>query len=762
MTAHGAIGTRIPALDAVAKVSGEAKFTNDLTLPEMLFGKILRSPHPHARILSIDTTRASRVAGVRAVVTGKDTLGIKYGTIEPFMDELALAVDKVRYIGDEVAAVAAVDEDTALEALDLIHVEYEPLPAVFTPEEAMEPGAPRLHDHVEDNISGKIRIPVGDVEKGFRESDQIFEDTFRSGWITHCNLEPHVALATADLSGRLTIWCNTQKPFSFRADLAKTLGLPLGMVRVIKPFMGGAFGGRSEMLAVDFCAALLAQKTGKPVKIVYDREEVFSASRRKVPMIVHLKTGVRKDGTLVAKHCRVLADGGAYNGLGPQIIGSGATQLTNLYRFEHLLYEAYHVYTNNPVTSPMRGFGNNAVRFADDSQLDRIARELNLDPVEIRLKNAIRQGDMAILGAKIGSCGLGECIEIVAQKTDFRSKHGHLRRGRGIGMSAGVYVSGAKIWYPYDSSSAFIKVNEDGSVSLLTGTADIGQGSTTVLAQLVAHELGISPQEVTVIAADTDVTPYDLGTYASRVTFIAGNAVLAAARDAKCQLLEVAAEKLKTDPESLELRDHGVYRKGATEQGISFAEAVQAALFSTKGIPIMGRGFYNPPTDYDPTVRKGSRSAAYAFGAQVAEVEVNLETGQVRVLSLSAAQDCGFAINPMAVEGQVEGGVVMGLGQALFEECLMEEGRTLNPSFAEYKIASARDVPRIRTYLVESIDPEGPYGAKGIGEMPQLPTCPAIANAIYDAIGVQIKSLPITPEKILAALRERELQGVTP
>ena len=756
MTAHGAIGTRIPALDAVAKVSGEAKFTNDLTLPEMLFGKILRSPHPHARILSIDTTRASRVAGVRAVVTGKDTLGIKYGTIEPFMDELALAVDKVRYIGDEVAAVAAVDEDTALEALDLIHVEYEPLPAVFTPEEAMEPGAPRLHDHVEDNISGKIRIPVGDVEKGFRESDHIFEDTFRSGWITHCNLEPHVALATADLSGRLTVWCNTQVPFRFRDDLAKTLGLPLGMVRVIKPFMGGGFGARWEILAVDFCAALLARKTGKPVKIVYDRPEVFSASRRKVPMSVYLKTGVRKDGTLIAKHCRVIGDGGAYNGLGPQIISSGATQLTNLYRFEHLLYEAYHVYTNNPVTSPMRGFGNNTVRFADDSQLDRIARELNLDPVEIRLKNAIRQSDVTLLGAKMKSCGLGECIETVTQKTDFRSKHGKLGNGRGIGMAAAVYVSGAKIWVPHDSSSAFVKFNQDGSVSLLTGTADIGQGSTTVLAQLAAHELGVLPREVTVIAADTDVTPYDLGTYASRVTFIAGNAVLAAARDAKRQLFEAAAEKLEANPDDLELQNHSIQVRGAPHKSISICEAVKAALFSNKGIPIMGRGSYNPPTDYDPQVRKGSRTAAYAFGAQVAEVEVNRETGQVKVISLSAAQDCGFAINPMAVEGQVEGGVTMGLGQALFEDCFMEEGRTLNPSFAEYKIPSARDVPWIRTYLVESMEPEGPYGAKGIGEMPQLPTCPAIANAIYDAIGVQIKTLPITPEKILAAISEQK------
>jgi 4-hydroxybenzoyl-CoA reductase subunit alpha len=600
-------------------VTGAAKFTADLTLPEMLHGKILRSPYPHARILQVDAVRACRLAGVRAVVTGKDTLGIKYGTMDPFMDELGLAVDKVRYIGDDVAAVAAVDEDTALEALDLIQVDYEPLPAVFTPEEAMQPGAPRIHDHAENNVSARIRIPAGDVEKGIRESDYVFEDTFSSGWVTHCNLEPHAALAAADLSGRLTIWCNTQVPFRFRTDLARLLGLPLGKVRVIKPFMGGGFGARWEILGVDFCAAFLAQKIGRPVKIVYDRQEVFSASRRKVPMTVYLKTGVRRDGALVAKHCRVIADGGAYNGLGPQIIATGATQLTNLYRFEHLLYEALHVYTNNPVTSPMRGFGNNAVRFADDSQLDRIARELNLEPVEIRLKNARQQGDVTILGATIKSCGLNECIQVLAEKTGFHAKRGRLDPGRGIGMGAGVYVSGAKIWLPHDSSSAFVKVNEDGSVSLLTGTADIGQGSTTVLAQLAAHELGISPQEITVIAADTDSTPYDLGTYASRVTFIAGNAVLAAARDAKRQLLEVAAEKLEADPEDLQFRDHKIEVKGVPEKKIGFHEAVQAALFSKKGMPIMGRGYYNPPTDYDPQVRRGSRTAAYAFGAQVAE-----------------------------------------------------------------------------------------------------------------------------------------------
>ena len=750
---YSVIGKRLPLIDSVAKVTGEAKFTDDLAMPGMLIGRILRSPHPHARILHIDASRALKLTGVRTVVTGNDTAGIKYGAAEPFCDEYMLAIDKVRYIGDEVAAVAAVDEQTAKEALNLIKVEYEPLPAVFTPDEAMKPGAPRIHDHVENNTSHYIRIAAGDVQEGFKESDYIFEDTYQTQPIAHAPLESHASVAWPQANGRLTVWSSTQAPFRVRADLAHLLSVPVGKIRVIQPFVGGGFGGKREIQSLDFCAALLALKSGRPVKITYDREEEFSATRRRLPMSIYLKTGVKRDGTLVAKYCRLIADGGAYNGEGPMIISSGANQLTLAYRFPHFLYEGYHVYTNNPVTSSMRGFGNTQMRFADDCQMDRIAREFGISPVDLRLKNARQRGEVSLMGAKLPSCALTECIETACEASDFRGKWGKLPPGRGIGIACTGFVTGSKIWLPFDSSSAFVKINEDGSVSLLTGASDIGQGSNTVLAQLVAEELGILPEEIAVTSADTDVTPFDLGAYASRTTFIAGNAALTAARDAKCQLFEAAAEKLEANPDDLELKNRSIQVKGAPHKSISICEAVKAALFSPKGMPIMGRGYYNPPTDYDPQLRRGSRSAAYSFAAQVAEVEVNPETGQVKILRLVAAQDCGRALNPLAVEGQIEGSVSMGIGQAFYEDLVYEQGQSTNTSYAEYKIPSARDMPSVECHIVESIDPEGPYGAKGIGEMTQLPTCPAIANAIYDAIGVQIKTLPITPEKILAALK---------
>lgn len=756
---YSVVGKRLPLIDSVAKVTGEAKFTDDLSLPGMLVGKILRSPHPHARIVRIDAGRALKLPGVRAVVTGKDTAGIKYGALDHMRDEQPLAVEKARYIGDEVAAVAAVDEEAAREALDQIEVEYEILPALFTPEEAMRPGATRIHDHVENNVSLALRVPIGDVEAGFAQSDFVFEDCFDTQFIAHCPLEPHTALATFDSSGKIVLWSSTQGPFYLRRDLALTLDFSPSKLRIIKPFVGGGFGGKREMSAADFCAALLAVKSGRAVKIAYDREEEFAATRRRVPMRISLKTGVMRDGTLVAKHCKVVADGGAYNGRGPMIVASGASQMTLVYRFPHFLFEGYHVYTNNPVTSSMRGFGNNQIRFADDSQMERIAKELGISPLEMRLKSARRPGETSLMGAKVTSCGLPECIEKVAEKIRFqerRGKEGGSRPAplRGVGLASAAYISGCKLFFEHDASSAMVKLEEDGSVCLLTGASDIGQGSNTVLAQLVAEELGVLLEDVRVVSADTDVTPMDLGAYGSRTTFVAGNAVLAAARDAKEQLLKVAAEKLEANSADLELKDRRIYVRGSPRKSMTFQEAVSAALNSPKGIVIMGRGYYNPPTDYDPKARRGNVSAAYSFAAQAAEVEVNPETGEVKVLNLVAAQDCGFSINPMATEGQIEGSVSMGLGQALYEELLTDEGRTLNPSFAEYKIASARDMPPMESYLIQTVDAEGPYGAKGIGEMTLVPTAPAIANAIYDAIGVQIKSLPITPEKILAALKE--------
>ncbi len=741
-------------IDSVTKATGQAKFTADLSLPGMLIGKLLRSPHPHARILNIDVSSAQKLTAVRAVVTGKDTAGKTYGSGAAFCDEQALAVDKVRFVGDEVAAVAAVDEDSALEALSLIKVDYEPLPAVFDPEEAMKPGAPSIHQ-VENNVSLNCNFNYGQVDEAFSLSERVFEDEFNTQGVAHCPLETRAALASADSSGKVTIWTSTQGPNYVRRDLAITLDIPLGQVRVIKPFVGGGFGGKREMLALEFCAALLSKKTSRPVKIAYHREEEFSATRRRHPMTLYIRTGMKKDGTILAKDCRVVADGGAYNGRGPQIVAAGVSWLNLVYRFQNCRYQGFHVYTNKEPASSMRGFGNTQVRFADDCQMEKIATELGIDPVELRLKNARQAGDVSPQGARVTSCGLSECLRQVAQHSQFKSKWGKLPRYRGIGAACAAYVSGSKQFFPHDSSSAFVQLIEDGTVCLLTGASDIGQGSNTVLAQIAAEELGIGLNDMTVISADTDVTPLDLGSYASRVTFIAGNAVKAAAADAKKQLLEVAAEKLEASPQDLEIKDHRIYVKGSPDKGISFKEMVRASLYSERGMPILGRGYYNPPSEFpDFKTGIGNRSPTYSFGAQVAEVEVNPETGQVKVIRITAAQDCGFALNPMSVEGQIEGSLQMGLGQAFYEDLKYDKGDLLTPSFIEYRMATALDMPEIQCYLVESIDPEGPFGAKGISEMPQVPTSPAIVNAIYNAIGVQIKNLPVTPEKILAALEK--------
>jgi 4-hydroxybenzoyl-CoA reductase subunit alpha len=755
---YSVVGKRLPQIDGVPKATGQAVFSADMSFPAMLAGKILRSPHPHARILNIDASRALKLPGVRAVVTGKDTAGITYGfyTPRPINDEFGLAVDKVRYLGEQVAAVAAVDEDTASEGLELIEVEYELLPPVFDPEQAMQPDAPVVHDG-KPNVSLEVNFASGDVDAAFARSDHLFEDKYIVQGVCTNPMESHAALACYDDSGKLTVWCTTQAPHYVREALARTLQMPLGRIRVIKPMIGGGFGGKREMLGLDFCASLLAKRTRRPVKIVHSREEEFQSGRRRHPMVVEIKTGVNKHGLLMAKDCRVVADGGAYNGHGPQIVAACVSWLTLVYRLEDFRFKGYHVYTNKPVASAMRGFGNTQVRYADDCQLDKIAKELGMDPLEIRLKNCRGPNEVTVQGAKITSCGLKECLEQVAEEVDFKAKWGKQPRLRGIGLACAAYVSGTKTFYPHDSSAAFIQVMEDGRVSLLVGAADIGQGSNTTLAQMAAEELGIALEDITVIAADTDVTPMDPGTCASRITFIAGNAVRVAAQDAKKQLAELAGEALEASPEDIEFKDRRVYVRGTPERAVPFADVVKGGLYSTRGMPVLGRGYYNPPSEF-PSFKtgRGNRSPAYGFGAQAFEVEIDPDTGILKIIRAVAAQDCGRAINPMAVEGQIEGSISMGLGQAVYENLFYDNGQTLNPSLAEYRGVTALDVPPISTYLIETIDPEGPYGAKGISEMPLVPTSPALANALYDAIGVQIKSLPITPEKVLAALDQHQ------
>ena len=752
MAEYAVVGKRLPRVDSRVKVTGEAAFTTDMTLPNMLYAKILRSPHPHAKILHIDTSRARQLAGVKAVITGKDTLGVRFGI---HADQQALPVDKVRYIGEEVAAVAAVDEDLAHEALALIRVEYEVLPAVFDPFEAMKPGAPLIHEEVANNVSANPRFHVGDVEMGFAESDYVREDRFTTQTQFHCALEPHSALAYYDTTGKLTIWSSNQAPYREGIDLSNTLGLPISRVRVIKPHLGGGFGGKWEMAACDFCASLLSMRAWRPVKITYTREEEFIATRRRHPTFMTLKTGVKKDGTLMAREMTLVADGGAYNSRGPGVVTLAGMELASLYRCGNVKYQGYHVYTNNAIAGPFRGYGQPQVRFAEETQLDTIAEVMGIDPVELRLKNATRSGDITASKRRITSCGLTDCILSVVERSGWREKRGKSGTNRGIGMACNDYVVGARSLGGPDSSSAFVRLRDDGTVALLTGASDIGQGSDTVLSQIVAEELGVTLDDVRINPADTELTPTDLGTFGSRVTFVAGNAVKTAAADAKKQLLEIAAEKLEANVEDLEARNGRISVKGSPEQGISIADTVMAAI-KDKGIHILGRGSYAAPAEpWNYASAQGNISPAYSFGAQVAEVEVDVETGRVKVLNATTAYDCGFAINPMSLEGQIEGAVCCGSGMALREDWHYEDGQVLNASYLDYKVGTALDVPNVDTHFVETLEALGPFGAKGVSEGAEVPLLAAIANAIYDAIGVRIKDSPITPDKILKALEEK-------
>jgi 4-hydroxybenzoyl-CoA reductase subunit alpha len=753
------VGKREPMLDALDKVTGRARFTDDLTLPGMLYGKIVRSPLAHAKILHVDFSEAQKVHGVKGTICGKDIPKKKYGIVPMAKDEYALAIEKVRYIGDDVAAVVATSIDAAEEAISKVRVEYEELPAVFDPMEAMKPGAPIIHEEVPNNVSATIRKQWGDVEKAFSEAAFLFEDTFESQAVNHCPLEPHAALAAVDSSGRVTLWCSTQIPFFLRRNLANTLDIPESRVRVIKPKVGGGFGQKIDLYAKDFCAAFFAMKTGRPVKFVYEREEVFICTRQRHPVHIEIKTGMKKDGTLLAQHVKMIADGGAYNSTAPLMITCAAYQTVLPYRIKNLLFEGYHVYTNKPVGGAMRGHGANTPRFAVDVQLDIIAEKMGIDPLELRLKNAFHANEPHPAKLLVGSCGFEECLRKAAEEIDWKEKRGKLPFGRGVGMAGSSFASGIANM-SHISSGAIVKIERDGVITLLTGAADIGQGTETVISQIVAEELGVALEDIRITAADTEITPLDPGTFGSGVTLRAGNAARMAAHAAKEKLFMAAAERMEANMEDLEARDRRIYVKGTPDRGMSFQEAIKVYQYSDRPMPIIGRGSYAPSVVEPTTLLKedGNFSPAYSFMAQTAEVEVDTKTGKIRLLKMVASHDCGRAINPMLVEGQLEGSIVGGMGQALYEDVITEEGLVFNPSFLDYGIPTAMEVPSITALEVETDDPEGPFGAKESGEGTQIAPAPAIINALYDAIGVRFKSLPVTPEKILEALKGKECQ----
>jgi len=805
------IGKPTAMVDAAEKTTGSGKYADDLSLPGMLVGKILHSPYPHARIKRIDTSRAEKLAGVVAIVVGADA-PTPYGILPVGHDEHALCTDKVRYVGDNVACVAAVDEATAERALELIDVDYEVLPAYFDPEESMKAETELIHDNKPHNLEKDYHHVFGDPEKALAEAHCVAEARFIANEVTHAAMEPHATLAAFDIDphtgkpGRLTVWSSTQVPYYLQHKLSLVLEMPMAQIRVIKPLVGGGFGGKSEVIPLEIIAAVAARKAKAPVKITYTREEVFWAHRGRPRTIIDLKTGANKDGHITAVKARVVQDGGAYCSYGVVTILYSGALLGALYDIPNIQYDGYRVLTNKPVCGAMRGHGTVNVRFAFESQLDELAQKLGLDPAEIRRRNLLKPPCITVNGLRVQSYGLPVCIDQVVDRSGWSDRKGKLPRGRGLGIACSHYVSGAAnsiIRSDMPHSTVNIKIDRDGGVVIYTGASDIGQGSDTMVAQIAAETLGCSLNRVKVVAADTDLTPIDIGSYSSRVTFMNGNATLRAAQEVKKQIAAAAARKMNCAPEELLFRNDRVERNGsrgdsrprlsgeaelhgpATEPSVSghvegqilrgslqqkrndegpkdsmtFEEAVVTAIDFHGALT--GTGSYAPPPDARGGKHKGAGvgpSPAYSYSAQVAEVSVDEDTGEVTVHKVWAAHDCGRALNPVSVEGQIIGSVWMGMGQALTEEMVWKDGMLMNPGLLEYRSPSSVESPEVEAIIVESVDPEGPFGAKECSEGSLAATIPAIANAIYDALGIRLHEAPFTPERILAALRAKNQQ----
>ncbi len=758
------IGKRLPSIDGLGKATGQVVYLQDMRLPGMLYGKVLRSPHAHARIRSVDIGRALRLPGVKAVVAGENAPRIPYGISLP--DELPVAVDRVRYVGDEVAVLAAVSEEIAEEATHLIRVEYEPLPPVFDVQAALQPGAPQLHASAPNNVAVHFKVERGeDVEGAFQKAHCVIEAEYATPIQHQGNLEPICCIADYQ-NGRVTIWGPFQSPFIARQYLlAKPLGLAVGSVRLIQTPVGGAFGGKLDQ-RLYLLAGLAAMRAGAPVRLENTFAEELATTRPRMPARIRFKTGFSKDGLLLAKQTSIVADNGAYSSLSPPILTSMAMRTDSLYRTPAVRIEARLVYTTNLPSGQMRGFGNPQATFAFESHMDTVADALGIDPVELRLKNSTQPGETSIHGWRMASCGYPEAVREAARRIEWQAKRGPKGTGQGVGLAGTIHVTSNKpaavamTGYDYDGSNALVRINEDGTVSLFTGEVDLGEGVATTLALFAAEELGIPHDKVFVYPVDTDTSPYGLGTYASRTTFMGGLAVRAAATEARDQLFAIAAEMLEASPSDLEAKERVIRVKGTPSRSVPFGDVVKAG-FNRGQNAITGRGGFASKIDFDPKTKYGNQTLSYSFACHAAEVEVDLETGEVTVLKIAAVHDLGRVINRLGAEGQVEGGAIQSLGLALCEQLLQRDGKVLNPNFVDYRIPSSKDAPPIDVGFVETIDPYGPYGAKGLAETAINPTAAAIANAIFHATGVRVRDLPITAEKILSGLAaQRQGPGV--
>ncbi|MEJ2586244.1 MAG: molybdopterin-dependent oxidoreductase [Deltaproteobacteria bacterium] len=779
MSEYDVINGRAPRLDAPDKATGRAIYVDDMRMPGMLYGALLQSPLPHARILDIDTRAAEKLPGVKSVVTAEDAGIVKYGVSPARYDETLFCKDKVRYVGDEIAAVAAVDLETAMEAVSLIKVAYEELPAVFTPEEAMAEGAPAIHENHPGNLCAEVHQEFGDVEAAFQSCDLIRTDTFKNKRQDAAFLEPNGCLADYDPSGRLTLYTSTQVPHYVQRIVAMVLNLPVGQVRVVKPYVGGGFGPKAGTNPMELVACLLSMKTRKPVKMNYDREQVFLFSRARHQFTHTLTTGVKNDGTLMALKHECYLEGGAYSSFGIATVYYAGSLLGGPYKLPNMKYDGYRVYTNKPACGAQRGHGGVAARAAWEQQLDVIAEDLHMDPIEFRLKNMMSAGDVTCNDLNMSSLGMKECIEAVRDRSGWQEKKGELPKGTGIGMACGFFVSGAG--YPIYRSETYhatatVKLSEDGGTAhVYTASAEIGQGSDTTMAMIAAEALGIPLADVAISSGDTEFG-VDLGAYSSRQTLMTGHAVKAAAEDATEQVLEVLSEILQIPVNDMDIRNGRIVFKNQTpdvneikikyvkehrgwgnlpsEGELTFREAARMAYLARGSI--VGKGQYRPGKLGGKF--KGAAvgtSPAYGCSAQVVQVSVDMETGKIKVDRMTDAHDCGFAINRTSVEGQMQGSLSMGLGEAMFEEVKFDErGRIQNANLGEYKIPTSLDMPSVDAIIVESDEPNGPFGAKEVGEGAIMPTIPAILNAVYNATGVRIWELPLTPERVYMALKK--------
>ncbi len=781
MSTYNVINTRAPRLDAPAKATGQALYTDDLQFSNLLYGAILQSPLAHARIKNIDLSKARKLPGVKAVVTARDLEIIPYGVSPARYDETILAVDKVRYVGDEVAAVAAVDRETAQEAVELIKVDYEELPTVFDPFEAVAEGAPLIHEAYPRNLCGEVHQEFGDVEAAFAQCDLIHEHKFVNKRQDAAFMEPNNCVAVFDHQGFLTLYSSTQVPHYVQRTVAMVLKIPVGRVRVVKSYVGGGFGPKASASTMELVGCFLSMKTQRPVKMHFSREQVFLHSRGRHQFFHTFKTGVKKDGTLMALHNTCYLEGGAYSSFGIATVYYAGSLLGGPYKLPNMKYDGYRVYTNRPACGAQRGHGGVAARAGFEQQLDIIAEQLGIDPVEMRLQNIMETGDTTCNELNMSSLGMKECIEAIRDQSDWKLKKGKLPKGKGIGIACGFFVSGAG--YPIYRSDTYhatvvIKLSEDGGTAqVLTGSAEIGQGSDTAFGMIAAEALGVRLEDVRVASGDTDYS-VDLGAYSSRQTLMTGHATKEAGEDAKRQVLEVLSETLNVPLNEISVSNGLIHFEGITpkfdairvnymkehrgwtdspaEGPLTFKEAARLAYLK-KGT-IVGTGKYKPPKLGGSF--KGAAvgtSPAYGCSAMMAEVSVDLETGEVTMEKITDAHDCGLAINRTQVEGQMEGSVSMGLGESLFEEVKFnEKGQILNASLGEYKIPTALDVPPITSLIIESGEPNGPYGAKEVGEGGIMPVIPAILNAIYDATGVRINEMPLTSERIWKALKEKK------